>query len=307
MSYIQWGGKKWYQPKPQPRKPDINELMKPLSEKVGRGNIWGSVITNVQKDGGVAPTPPPSWTPAEMTNLFDWWRADTGLTLTGSDVDSWEGYNGTLFTPVSSSLKATYTSSSSNWNSQAAITINPTNSASNAGYSATTNTGAISRTIYGVFRVNSISNETGLFTMEDGALAGVKRASYILRTTDIPAQLYYFQGGIVGGADTYANTGIEDGVGSYIFGAIEYNATAATKTVKFYASNSSTLGSSPVATTSGTATAGSVPIINLGYYARFLPLPAQSMDVVEVISVDGLLNSSDVSNLETYINTRYGI
>jgi hypothetical protein len=54
MSYIQWGGKRWYQPKPQPRKPDINELMKPLSEKVGRGNIWGSVITNVYKDGAAA-------------------------------------------------------------------------------------------------------------------------------------------------------------------------------------------------------------------------------------------------------------
>jgi len=50
MSYIQWGGKRWYQPKPQPRKPDINELMKPLSEKVGTGNIWGSVIMNVPKE-----------------------------------------------------------------------------------------------------------------------------------------------------------------------------------------------------------------------------------------------------------------
>jgi len=57
MGYIRWGGKKWYPQKPQPRKPDINELMKPLSEKVNKGNVWGSVIMNVEK-GTTPPTPP---------------------------------------------------------------------------------------------------------------------------------------------------------------------------------------------------------------------------------------------------------
>lgn len=47
MGYIKWGGKKWYPQKPQPYKADINELMKPLSEKVNKGNVWGSVIMKV--------------------------------------------------------------------------------------------------------------------------------------------------------------------------------------------------------------------------------------------------------------------
>jgi len=55
MGYIKWNGKKWYTAKPQAPKADINELMKPLSEKVGRGNVWGSQIMNVQK----GTTPPP--------------------------------------------------------------------------------------------------------------------------------------------------------------------------------------------------------------------------------------------------------
>jgi len=50
MGYLKWGGKKFYPQKPKPYVADISELMKPLSEKVGKGNIWGSVITNVRKE-----------------------------------------------------------------------------------------------------------------------------------------------------------------------------------------------------------------------------------------------------------------
>jgi len=77
MGYIQWGGKKWHSPKPQrKRQPDINELMKPLSEKVGTGNLWGSVIMNVPQDGV---TPPP----IETYHLMD--EASNPLLTEGGD------------------------------------------------------------------------------------------------------------------------------------------------------------------------------------------------------------------------------
>ena len=77
MGYIQWGGKKWHSPKPQrKRQPDINELMKPLSEKVGTGNLWGSVIMNVPQDGV---TPPP----VETYHLMD--EASNPLLTEGGD------------------------------------------------------------------------------------------------------------------------------------------------------------------------------------------------------------------------------
>ena len=53
---IRWGGKSFRPRRPQRRKPDINDLMKPLGEKQFKGNVWGSQIMNVQKDGI---TPPP--------------------------------------------------------------------------------------------------------------------------------------------------------------------------------------------------------------------------------------------------------
>lgn len=69
MGFIRWGGKKYYPQKKQPYQPDINELMKPLSEKVGAGNIWGSQIMNVLKEDAVpvspTPTPTPSVTPTQ--------------------------------------------------------------------------------------------------------------------------------------------------------------------------------------------------------------------------------------------------
>ena len=56
MSFIRWNGRNYYQKRRKPVKPDINELMKPLGEKQFKGNVWGSVIMNVEKDG-ITPTP----------------------------------------------------------------------------------------------------------------------------------------------------------------------------------------------------------------------------------------------------------
>jgi hypothetical protein len=60
MGYIKWGGKKFYPQTPKPYKADINELMKPLSEKTNKGNVWGSIIMDVRSDSATpAPTPVP--------------------------------------------------------------------------------------------------------------------------------------------------------------------------------------------------------------------------------------------------------
>lgn len=65
-----WGGKKWRPanvPKGQPKiNQSIDELLKPLSDKKFKGNVWGSEIMNVQKGAStpdVTPSPTPSVTP----------------------------------------------------------------------------------------------------------------------------------------------------------------------------------------------------------------------------------------------------
>ena len=65
-----WGGKKWRPanvPKGQPKiNQSIDELLKPLSEKKWKGNVWGSEIMNVEKETtpDVSPSPTPSITPS---------------------------------------------------------------------------------------------------------------------------------------------------------------------------------------------------------------------------------------------------
>lgn len=68
-------GKRWVPAgltKSAPQKPTINqsvsELMKPLGEKTWKGNVWGSVIVNVQKDGEPTPSPTPTATPTPPFN-----------------------------------------------------------------------------------------------------------------------------------------------------------------------------------------------------------------------------------------------
>lgn len=52
---MRWGGKNFRPRRPQIKKPDINDLMKPLGEKQFKGNVWGSVIMNVQKGDVIPP------------------------------------------------------------------------------------------------------------------------------------------------------------------------------------------------------------------------------------------------------------
>jgi hypothetical protein len=74
MPYIKWGGKKIYLEKPKPYVPDINELMKPLSEKVNKGNIWGSIIMKV-------PTPEVFKFDPDYQEVLDYASTLSGVTL----------------------------------------------------------------------------------------------------------------------------------------------------------------------------------------------------------------------------------
>ena len=302
MSYIQWGGKRWYRPKPQPRKPDINELMKPLSEKVGRGNIWGSVIMNVPKEEAPAP---PSWSPAEMNNLFDWWRADTGLTLTGSDVDSWEGYNGNILQPYNTARKAIYSGSSTVWNSQPSVIFNPNNNTDQVGYYMDRDIAStITQTSIIVLNAEAVANDRFWMTLWDKDTSNASRAGLSPKTGEV----WRYQEAIVTAGGLYASSGVPGAAGNYVFGVIEYNASAATKSISFWISNTSSLGAVNY-TATGTRTPEIMERLEIGAYLENVvgATGTRRFSVVEIIQLSGTFDAADKTNLETYINTRYGI
>lgn len=41
------------------------------------------------------------WAPTDLSGLYGWWKKDTGLTLTGSDVDAWADQSGNGYTLTS--------------------------------------------------------------------------------------------------------------------------------------------------------------------------------------------------------------
>jgi hypothetical protein len=59
---IKWGGKNWRPGSPAKRQPinqSIEELMKPLGEKLHKGNVW-QVIMNVPQEVAITPSPTPT-------------------------------------------------------------------------------------------------------------------------------------------------------------------------------------------------------------------------------------------------------
>ena len=76
------------------------------------------------KNPDIEPTPP--WAPSDFTNVQYWWRADLGVTTTGTDVTNWvDQINGLDITQTNAANRPTLTTSA-NLNGQATINFNGT-------------------------------------------------------------------------------------------------------------------------------------------------------------------------------------
>jgi hypothetical protein len=68
--------------------------------------------------------PAPSWTPGDLSNLYIWWRADTGITTSGTNVTSWASKAGTIsrtLSQVAGTTNSVYNSSNSSFNNKATV------------------------------------------------------------------------------------------------------------------------------------------------------------------------------------------
>ena len=249
-------------------------------------------------------TPPPSWEPSQMNNLYDWWRADSGVNVTGSDVDSWEGYNGNILQPYNTSRKAVYSGSSAVWNSEPTVIFNPNNNTDQVGYYMDKTGSTITQTSIIVLNAEVVTDNRFWMTMWDKDTSSASRAGISPRS----GNTWRFQEAIVTGGGLYADSGLSGSAGDYVFGVIEYNASAATKSISFWISNNSNLGSVNYVAT-GTRTPEIMERLEIGAYLENVVgwTGTRRFSVVEVIVLDGTFDSSDKTNLESYINNRYGI
>lgn len=239
------------------------------------------------------------WTPASLSNLYDWWTPSTGVSLSGSNVLTWTGYNGTVLSPVTAGNYATYSASDAAWNNKPSILINPSNAGGEWGYRNNALTTSVSsKTVIAVAKMITLKDETS-FTMLLGQNG--PRFATIWRTTG--NELFGYSDGL--GAQTYTTLGVSNADGSYIFSLSEYYVNGSA--IKWYASNTSTLGTVKKTLSSVTANYAFFDTINLGGYQPVANLGCSRFSVVELIYVNGILSAGELSNLETYINTNYGI
>lgn len=253
----------------------------------------------------LTPTPTtPAWNPSQLTNLYEWWTNTSGISTTGSEVDSWTGYNGRVFTPQNSGYKPQYNSSDSDWNTLPSVLINPTSVIGTpVGLTSTASSGSTSKTMIVVSRTLSYPNPsldyTGFFTI--GTDQGNPRFSLLFKPNTNQYDGFNIQtvNEVIFGSVSlpqYTNSFISY---DYTTGQYTYSVSTTINSINGVSVNDN---SSPGYSWAQPNLAVGSYTINNGN-AGLLTSP--KMSVVEVIVVDGILTPTEVSNLNTFLTNKY--
>jgi len=252
------------------------------------------------------PTPTPSsagaWTPASLNNLFDWWTADAGVGLSGSDVTGWTGYSGHTLIPYNASYKATYTSSDSDWNNEPSIKFNPNLDTQDCGYyyylnSADYNDASVIIVAKLIDKLSTApSSLNNIFTN------GIpdRRFGYFGAVSN-DEWGYYTQGYTTPSEFVQGGTGYTNG--NYMI--LRYDLNNQTGVSKFFQSTTSNLTNEVQQITGSALGQFNLGNLTIGSYYGVIGAVTPRMSVVEFIKIDGLPSGGEITNLETYINNKY--
>jgi hypothetical protein len=264
------------------------------------GSLGAMYYGNVEVNSGQTSTPTPSWSPADFTNLWDWWSSGTGVALSGTDVTSWTGYNGNILNPYQSSYYPLYNSSDSDFNNEPSITMNRNLDNVDAGMIINLPSNQTSKTLFLIGKLveKNTTTENPLLSMGPS----VHPRTGIWGMPNSTDYLVYYSKGtgdnLFYGGSSYVN-------GTYQFVRMTFNRTTGIET--FYASNTSANLDTPIYTITGDA---GVNFTNgvfgaASYYGQYGR--TSKIKVVEVIFINGIPTSGEISSFQTYLSNTYGI
>lgn len=308
--------------------PDVAELMRPLGEKrLGQAILTGEFISGVQDEGpaptpsitpSVSPTPnvtpsvtptltptpsqtpPPPWTPASLSNLWDWWKASSGASLDANNgVTGWTGYNSNVLEPYNNSYLAEYISSDSTFGNQPSLLFNSGSTNIDCGYYINTSTQDTSKTIILVGYL--VAKETN----QINPLAAINPGGFprfgIWGENGNNTYWCYIN---TGGGDVAFNASTTYVDSTYQFIRIDYDRSSGN--ANYYTSTANTF-TNLINTNSDAANAdfdnGRFTV--LSYSGGYGETP--KMKLVEVIFIDGIPSGTELTNLSTYLTNTYGI
>jgi hypothetical protein len=248
---------------------------------------------------------PPAWTPESFSDVQYWWRADLGVTETGTGVSAWEDQiNGFTMQQSTDSSRPTLTTNA-NLNGQSVIRTNGTSD-----YLYTLTTPAARTTgDYTFLTVHRIINTGG----NSGIIFGVSRLagnpnSRIWIDT-LSNNQRFFATGMASATGTNASVNYESPmtISNTAFKGRYDQSLGDT----FYAYNTlseSTLGTSGVTGLTGwptdaTVCIGASVIGTAGgiFLSRYAPI-----DIAEAVMIYGEPSTDEMNDWKSYVNNRYG-
>lgn len=238
---------------------------------------------------GATGGPPPAWSPADIANLYDWWESSSGISTTGSSVNSWTGYNGIVLLPADNTQKPVYSASNSNWNNLPSVTTDDL--PYETGMKTTASTAATSKTLMFVGKKIADNSDddmivaiqgTGTFLLE-GFNPNKRWGTFAVGT--------YNQGN-VGPVTFYSN--------SYIFARAEYDRS--TGNYKFYVSDNGSFTNliDTISAAPGINPGGTLQLANYTGYGHTV-----NASIVEFIAVDDIVSAGDITSYENYLVEKY--
>lgn len=258
----------------------------------------------IQQGGAVpqdTPTPTPTpvvWNPSQLNNLWDWWTSTSGVNTTGGSVDTWDGYSGNTLVPYNPLFKASFNSTDSNFNNQPSIQLNPNNTATDCGYYVPLDGIGKTGTVIMVAYINqkytndlsclwANSMPTDRYTMfgDNGSSAFL-----IYKNNGSP------QAQLVG--SNFTN-------GNYMLLRGDYDYS--TGDSNFYQSNTNTF-TNQIGVTSVSTPGYNYNTSNLtigSYYGVYGG--TSNISIVEIIKIDGIPTNTELTQLSSYLTSKYGL
>lgn len=236
----------------------------------------------------------PAFTPASFRNLGEWWSTSYGVQLSGTDVDSWVGINGNVFTPNNASYKAIYDSADVDFNGLASISINP--NGSDVGYTASVVSGSTNKTIIMISKMLTTSNENGILYMDNYVPTSYRVA--ILSNTTVPKLYTDGTPGLV----YQTIDGATDVSGDYLVTMVQY--TKSLGTINAFASNTSSLPSIPGYVATGRSANLTFDRVAFGYY--FNVVASAKFKLTDYIVINGIPLDEEIASLNAYVANTYG-
>lgn len=233
-----------------------------------------------------------SWTPASLSPTA-WYKADSGVTLNGSTVSAWadQSGNGNNLSQATAANQPTF--ESAGLNSRASILFDGTNDSLASANVDLTGTGALSAFV--VLQQTSLTNSTYYFLTQSAAFTNV-----------------FAMNANFNGSWSAENNNAAYSVCSNTSIAPTLNATYLTGTVnRARTTNECTLRINSIAVTSNsvyngnnTNNFGNTPLVMGGYPVGNLWVKAR---ISEVIFFNSELSAGNITLVENYLKTRYGL